>query len=202
MRKVRLLTLCISTALLAPASGAYELLPAQEVESAGRLRGGRPHDNPVVPARARISRADDSFPVAESPLPADIEVLERRCLDEINRLRQAHRLAPLEHSKELLVVARSHSRRMSEEGFFSHTDPQGLSTRERVNRAGIKWKSVAENIASSSGYTNPVAVSMHGWMSSAGHRRNILSQDFNLTAVGVWISATGAVYFTEIFLKR
>jgi uncharacterized protein YkwD len=91
---------------------------------------------------------------------------------------------------------------MSEDGFFSHTDPEGLSTRERVNRAGIKWKAVAENIATSSGYSNPVAVSMHGWMDSAGHRSNILSQHFNLTAIGVSISATGAVYFTEIFLKR
>jgi uncharacterized protein YkwD len=128
--------------------------------------------------------------------------MERRCFDEINRVRQGHRLAPLEYSKELLAVARGHSRRMSEEGFFSHTDPEGLSTLERVNRAGIKWRSVAENIASSSGYTNPVAISMHGWMNSAGHRRNILNPDFTMTAVGVWISATGAVYFTEIFLKR
>jgi uncharacterized protein YkwD len=91
---------------------------------------------------------------------------------------------------------------MSEERFFSHTDPEGLSTPERVNRAGIKWKAVAENIASSRGYSNPVAVSMHGWMNSAGHRRNILNEHFNVTAVGVWISDTGAVYFTEIFLKR
>jgi len=39
-------------------------------------------------------------------------------------------------------------------------------------------------------------------MESPGHRRNILDPDYNLTAIGVWISPDGTVYFTEIFLKQ
>jgi uncharacterized protein YkwD len=201
MPKARLLTLCIWTALLVLAWGTSGLLYAQDSEALRENRERPPRNGATGSADPIIRYSENGALNPESPL-ADVEALEQRCLSEINRVRRAHRLAPLEHSKELLLVARSHSRRMSDEGFFSHTDPDGFSIKERVNRAGIKWKAVAENIASSRGYSNPVAVSMHGWMDSAGHRSNILNHDFNVTAVGVWISATGAVYFTEIFVKR
>ena len=135
-------------------------------------------------------------------LPAEIEALERQCLSEINRLRRAYRLGPLEFNQELLPVARSYSRRMAEEGFFSHTDPEGRGTSHRLNIAGVRWRALAENIASERGYVNPVAVSVHGWMDSDGHRSNILNAGFDQTAVGVWIGENGSVYFTQIFIKR
>jgi uncharacterized protein YkwD len=133
---------------------------------------------------------------------SSIESLEDECFTEINRLRRSHNRQPLEFSERLREVARDYSRRMAEERFFSHTDPEGRGIRDRVNAAGIRWKSLGENIATSRGYTNPVAVSVHGWMESEGHRANILSSRFNQTAVGVWISRNGTVYFTEIFLRR
>jgi uncharacterized protein YkwD len=91
---------------------------------------------------------------------------------------------------------------MAEENFFSHSDPDGLTVRERVDGADIKWQMVGENLAYSNGYVNPVAASLHGWMDSPGHRRNILDPGFSLTAIGVWIKEDGTVYFTEIFLKQ
>jgi uncharacterized protein YkwD len=39
-------------------------------------------------------------------------------------------------------------------------------------------------------------------MESPGHRRNILDPDYSKTAIGVWVSSNGTVYFTEIFLKQ
>jgi uncharacterized protein YkwD len=132
----------------------------------------------------------------------EIESLEVQCLNEVNRLRQSHRLLPLRFSEDLLQVARNYSRRMAEESFFSHSDPEGRSVRERVNEANIKWRIVGENLALSNGYINPVAISMHGWMDSPGHRRNLLDPDWRHTAIGVWISANGTVYFTEIFLTQ
>ena len=170
----------------------------------GREAGGQ-FDNsrkdPLEESRAHGAWENTSRYLDERTL-GEIESFERQCLGEINRLRIAHRLSPLQWSAELLAVARGYSRRMAEEGFFSHTDPEGKSTQERLKEAGIKWSSLAENIASSSGWVNPVAVSVHGWMDSSGHRSNILNANFNETAVGVWINEKGAVYFTEIFLKR
>jgi uncharacterized protein YkwD len=132
----------------------------------------------------------------------EIEDLEQRCLDEVNRIREAKGLAPFRFSEDLLRVARDHSRRMAEENFFAHEDPDGDTVRQRVDRANIRWRMIGENLAYSTGYTNPVAASMTGWMGSPGHRKNILDPDFRLSAIGVWIAPSGTVYFTEIFLTR
>lgn len=159
-------------------------------------------------ARSRAARSsrpphseDQLKPMRAMPRIEHIESLEQECLDEINRLRRAEGLAPLRFSPDLLPVARDYSKRMAEEKFFSHTDPDGLSVRQRVEAARIRWKLLGENLAYSNGFVNPVAVSLRGWMDSPGHRRNILDPDYQHTAIGAWISADGTVYFTEIFLK-
>ena len=148
------------------------------------------------------SSEDDLKPMMPGRKLRDIESLEEQCLGEVNRVRKSYNLAPLELSEELLEVARDYSRRMAEENFFSHNDPEGRTVRERVARANIRWRMVGENLAYSNGYINPVAASMSGWMDSPGHRRNLLDPDWRQTAIGVWISDNGTVYFTEIFLKQ
>ncbi|HMG33282.1 MAG TPA: CAP domain-containing protein [Blastocatellia bacterium] len=132
----------------------------------------------------------------------EIETLEHQCLDEVNHVRERSGLKPLDFDEELLDVARDYSRRMAEEHFFSHIDPDGHNVKQRIERASIPWKMVGENLAYSNGYVNPVAASLRGWMDSPGHRANILDRDYSRTAVGVWIGGNGTVYFTEIFLKR
>jgi len=165
-------------------------------------RGDRA-DRPQVYDDERASSDEDDRlkPMVGTPMLAEIETLERKCLNDVNRIRESHKVGRLELSLELLKVAREYSRRMAEENFFSHNDPEGLTVRERVDRAGIRWRMIGENLAYSNGYTNPVAASVTGWLDSPGHRRNMLDPDFQQTAIGVWISANGTVYFTEIFIK-
>src|SRR5207247_4031685 len=146
--------------------------------------------------------SDEEIADLAIPRIREIESLEQQCLDEVNRVRRARRLARLDFYDDLLPVARQYSRRMAEEHFFSHNDPDGRSVRERVDEADIRWRMVGENLAYSNGYINPVAASLHSWMDSPGHRRNILDPDFRLTAIGAWIDSDGTVYFTEIFLKQ
>jgi uncharacterized protein YkwD len=148
------------------------------------------------------SPSNDAFADLSNTRIREIESLEQQCLDEVNRVRRARRLARLDFYDDLLPVARQYSRRMAEERFFSHTDPDGRTVHERVDEADIKWRMVGENLAYSNGYINPVAASLHRWMDSPGHRRNILDPDFRLTAIGAWIDSDGTVYFTEIFLKQ
>ncbi len=151
--------------------------------------------------RERVYTDDDLKPMIPDRRLRQIESLEQQCLDEVNRHREMRGLGRLEMSEDLLEIARVYSRRMAEEKFFSHTDPEGRTVRQRVSEAGIKWRVLGENLAYSNGYHNPVAASMNGWMDSEGHRRNILDPSYRQTAIGVWISADGTVYFTEIFLK-
>lgn len=149
-----------------------------------------------------VYRDEDLKPMVAGRTLREIERLELECFDVVNRQRQAHGLKPLRFSEELLEVARYYSRRMAEENFFSHTDPDGRTVRQRVTEAGIRWRVLGENLAYSNGYINPVAVSVKGWMESPGHRKNILDSAYSEAAIGAWISSNGTVYFTEIFLKN
>jgi len=133
---------------------------------------------------------------------SEVESLEMQCFNEVNRVRVGHGLTPLAFNESLLRVARDYSRRMAEENFFSHNDPDGHTVRERVSEANIRWRILGENLSYSNGYISPVAVSMTGWMDSPPHRHNLLDRVWRQTAIGAWISANGTVYFTEIFLTQ
>ncbi|HJZ66539.1 MAG TPA: CAP domain-containing protein [Blastocatellia bacterium] len=202
------LFLTLATILLALAPFTAERVYSQEkrsgvASSSGVARGSsKAHSTRTSPREASAATEDETAPRVTDRRIREIESLEQQCLDEVNRVRRARRLAPLEFYEELLPVARDYSRRMAEEHFFSHNDRDGRTVRERVGEADIKWRMVGENLAYSNGYVNPVAASLHGWMDSPGHRSNILEPDFRLTAIGAWIGSDGTVYFTEIFLKQ
>jgi uncharacterized protein YkwD len=168
-------------------------------QRSGQL-GGR-HDR----SPGDSGRAGSEGEASSAPSPRrlrEIVALEKECLDQVNLVREAHGVSPLSFDEDLLEVARAYSRRMAEEKFFAHEDPEGRTVRQRVDRAGIKWRMIGENLAYSNGYLSPVAASLRGWMESDAHRRNMLDPDFRQTAIGAWISSNGTVYFTEIFLKR
>lgn len=211
MRHKRNVFLVLTAALLtlAPwtAEGTHLQQKGAGVAGGGRVARGKNDRSPSAaprysPRDSAASSEDESTPGISARRISEIESLEQQCLDEVNRIRRASKLSRLEFYDELLPIAREYSRRMAEQHFFSHNDPEGRTVRERVDCADIKWRMVGENLAYSNGYINPVAASLHGWMESPGHRSNILEPDFRLTAVGVWIGSDGTVYFTEIFLKQ
>lgn len=203
-------TLIIAAALLVLAPFVAQPVCSQQgagVAGDGHVsRGGKNSSRTAPPRSPSLGSADSpddvSAPRISSRRIREIESLEQQCFDEVNRVRLAGRLQPLDFYEALLSVARGYSRRMAEQHFFSHSDPEGRTVRERVDQADIRWRIVGENLAFSNGYLNPVAASVSGWMESPGHRRNILDPDYNLTAIGAWIAADGTVYFTEIFLKQ
>jgi uncharacterized protein YkwD len=180
---------------------AYSQQKGSGVAGGSRAARGSTHGSKSKNSTRDSTSSDEETDLA-IPRIREIESLEQQCLDEVNRVRRIRRLATLDFYDDLLPVARRYSRRMAEERFFSHTDPDGRTVRERVDDADIRWRMVGENLAYSNGYINPVAASLHSWMESPGHRRNILDPDFRLTAIGAWIDTDGTVYFTEIFLKQ
>lgn len=188
---------------LAPWTNAYSQQKGSGVAGGSRVAHGGTHGStPKNSPRDPAASSDEATARLSTRRIREIESLEQQCLDEVNRVRRRSGLPRLNLYEDLLPVAREYSRRMAEQNFFSHSDPDGRTVRERVEEADIRWRMVGENLAYSNGYVNPVAASLHGWMDSAGHRRNILEPDFSLTAIGVWIKEDGTVYFTEIFLKR
>ena len=211
MRKPVVPFLILAAVLFQLAPWTTERVYSQQKGSgvAGGSRVARGKNDSAHGAKPRYSQPDPDASGEEEATAglssrriSEIESLEQQCLDEINRVRRRSGLPRLAFSEELLPVAREYSRRMAEQNFFSHNDPDGRTVRERVDEADIRWRMVGENLAYSNGYVNPVAASLHGWMESPGHRKNILEPDFSLTAIGVCIKKDGTVYFTEIFLKQ
>jgi uncharacterized protein YkwD len=78
------------------------------------------------------------------------------------------------------AVAQRHSEDMAVQGFFSHTNLQGESPFDRLQKAGIRYQRAAENIAAGQNSAQQVVQS---WLQSAGHRRNI--EDCKLQQHGI-----------------
>ncbi len=115
-----------------------------------------------------------------------------------NVAREDNGEAPLAGNERLAAAARQHSREMCELRYFSHTSPvKGLETiGDRARKAGIRYSWLGENIAMTSVASDAAFVEM--WMSSDGHRKNILKPEFTHIGVGVW-NCNGSRYATQLF---
>ena len=78
---------------------------------------------------------------------------------------------------------------------FSHTRPSGASCFTALTEAGISYTRAGENIAY--GQSTPEAV-VQSWMSSSGHRANILSSSFTTIGVGCTV-VNGTAYWAQLF---
>ena len=63
-------------------------------------------------------------------------IARRALLCLLNTTRRAHGLRRLRGNARLLRAAERHSRSMVERGYFSHVDPGGLSSLDRIRRSG------------------------------------------------------------------
>ena len=110
-------------------------------------------------------------------------------VDETNLERARYGLSELRVDSELMEAARVRAQEIAAK--FSHTRPDGT-----------KWRTVSdaaygENIAK--GHNNPDRV-MAAWMSSNGHRQNVLKDSYG--SIGVCCLKIGNVcYWVQLFGK-
>lgn len=114
--------------------------------------------------------------------------LERHVLAKLNEVRRERGLRPLRLSAPLGAAAERHSRAMGRHGFFEHESLDGSSFWRRVKRfygaRGYRSWSVGENLLwSTPGLDADRAVEL--WLSSPGHRRNILTPRWREIGLGV-----------------
>ncbi|GGW12600.1 hypothetical protein GCM10010501_13030 [Streptomyces libani subsp. rufus] len=93
----------------------------------------------------------------------------------------------------LTKAAQAHSEDMAAHQNMSHTGSDGSSPGDRITRAGYTWSSYGENVAYGYGTAEQV---MAAWMSSPGHRANILNCGFQ--EIGVGLAQPGS-YWTQDF---
>jgi len=115
-------------------------------------------------------------------------------LCEVNKFRASHGVAPLGLDPNLVKAASNHSNDMASRGVMSHNGRDGSTVSTRVSRVGFKWNHVGENVAY--GMENP----MPAWIKSEGHKRNLLSRDFQM--FGYAVAHKGrSPYHTQVFAK-
>lgn len=116
---------------------------------------------------------------------ANCEVISNAQFEgEVVRLANLSRhgdLISLDEHALLTQIARQHSQEMACLDYFGHTSPTQGSVEERISTTGYEFAAIGEIIAS--GYESPEEV-VSAWLSSTGHRENLLSSDFVHIGVG------------------
>jgi uncharacterized protein YkwD len=137
--------------------------------------------------------------------PIQTSVMEQRLIDLTNAERFRQNLPPLSTNPTLIHAAREHSREMSERNYFDHISPNPEAKtpmRRYLNELGHTptYACVGENLF----YCSIVDVEKaHDClMASPKHRENILNHEFQETGVGVYVSADGQFYVTQLFLTQ
>ena len=145
-------------------------------------------------------------PPAHSPALAldttgslDPAAIEAKLLELVNRDRSRQGLGLVRLDRRLSDIARAHSREMAETGVVGHVSPRTGNVRDRVTRAHIDVVLVGENV----GQDYSAAGAHRGFMSSPGHRSNVV--DPRMTAVGIGVvrgpdhTDPVPLFVTEIF---
>ncbi|MFI0502866.1 CAP domain-containing protein [Streptomyces albogriseolus] len=131
-------------------------------------------------------------PTTAAPKPtATASGAVARVVELVNAERAEAGCAPVTANSTLNTAAQRHSEDMASTGTMSHTGSDGSDPGERITRAGYAWSTYGENVAY--GYSTPEQV-MQGWMTSPGHKANILNCSFE--EIGVGLSGT---YWTQDF---
>jgi uncharacterized protein YkwD len=154
---------------------------------------------PLYCGIAAPGRLPDQIPMSASSVKP--EQVEAQLLELMDRDRAANGLPALIRDPRLAKVARRYSREMAETGDVAHFSRRSGNAVDRVRSAGITPSPtvIAENV----GRDYSAADAERGFMSSPGHRDNILSRA--VTHVGVGVVAGPAeggmvpLFFTQIF---
>jgi uncharacterized protein YkwD len=105
--------------------------------------------------------------------------LQQTVLDEVNRVRSAHRLALLRTDPVLERAAHSHSVDMLRRGYFGHG-----AFAQRLSRFGARGPRLGENLAWGAGSAAEVRYIVGRWLASPPHRANLLRPGFRRIGVG------------------
>ncbi len=114
--------------------------------------------------------------------------LQAEILTLVNKERATAGLAPLVRNTFVDLAAQRYAEEMQQKGFYDHVTPDGRDALDRLIAAGVpvtraRHGAVGENIAKGQ---QSAAEVMEGWMNSEGHRRNILSPDYDQIGIGAF----------------
>ncbi|KAH7830897.1 putative cysteine-rich secretory family protein [Monocercomonoides exilis] len=125
------------------------------------------------------------------------EKIGREALRLTNEFRAKNRLPPCVWSKEIHEISKKHSQQMAnhEKGF----DHSGFE--KRIHSLPFSTQNSGENIFRTNMEEGLAEQAVSGWISSPGHRRNLLGK-YTLCGIGTVEDRDGMFFITQIFATR
>ena len=128
---------------------------------------------------------------------ASLSAQEQKAGNLLNSDRAAYGLPPLVIDPALSRIARIKSEDMRDNQYFSHTSPTYGDVRSMLRHFGLEFSAAGENIARHA----TIEKAQAAFLSSPGHRRNIMSSAYTRVGLGVALDPKGFVYLTQIFAR-
>ena len=128
---------------------------------------------------------------------ASLSAQEQTAGNLVNSDRARYALPALTLDPALCRIARIKSQDMRDNQYFAHTSPTYGDVRSMLRRFGYAYTAAGENIA----HHATVEKAQAAFLSSPGHRRNIMSGTYTKVGMGAAIDAQGYVYLTQIFVR-
>jgi uncharacterized protein YkwD len=175
----------------------------------------------LVPATAEVPTPTASPRSLERGSAEWITTLEFAVHQLVNFERQKNSLSVLSQDAQLAAIARAHSEDMAINNYFEHENLAGQTAADRGNAVGYRCfkdfggfytEGIAENIfqgwmyssfnSRARNYTTLEDLAFQivdDWMTSPGHRENILTEAYGREGIGIGIGAEESVWVTQNF---
>jgi uncharacterized protein YkwD len=158
---------------------------------------GRPDERtPDASPTPDSSPTDDGSANRAPAKPSGNRRLEVQVVDLVNDERAKAGCGPVRSESRLTLAARGHSQDMADNDYFDHASQDGRDFTDRAEAARYQGFAAAENIAAGS---DTAAGVMDQWMTSEGHRDNILNCDHTQLGVGLGRGGSYRYYWTQVF---
>jgi uncharacterized protein YkwD len=151
----------------------------------------------VKPTAAPTAKPTPAPTAPDNYTPVSVSAQEQLAANLLNQDRANNGLSALTLDPELCRIARIKSTDMYQNNYFAHQSPTLGNAGDLLRSNGYKFSGWGENIAHHANVTKAQAA----FMSSDGHRKNILGSQWTKMGIGVALDANGFIYETQIFVR-
>ena len=180
----------------APCGAAISAPAATKAPTATKAPASTPR--PTAAPTAKPTAKPTSTPISSGDDTTESTTMqEQKLLNLLNHDRAANGLPALTLDSELSRIARMKSCDMKQSGYFAHESPTYGNAASMLTRFGYSFAGVGENIAHHASVEKAEAA----FMSSTGHRANILGSQWTKVGIGICIDNNGFVYVTQLLVR-
>lgn len=150
-----------------------------------------------APEATRKPNATQAPSTEDDYTTQSVSAQEQMMFNLLNQDRNNNGLPSLTLDPTLCGIARVKSCDMRDNNYFAHESPTYGRVKDMLTRFGYSFNGAGENIA----HHATVEKAEAAFMSSSGHRQNILSSAWTKVGIGICYDRNGYVYVTQIFVR-